>query len=223
MCVYVCMLHTCNEYVENNGHLDLCFHVVFFIYANDVTVRVQRRYLDLCQTYPSAPLSTQVFHVRRMCKQVLDQYQLLSECCAARDTVTLRSILTQCAAYRQGTVPFVHNPEKDKADQEAAARRKQEVAKRKAYDGRMTRKAKREGKPLDFYLKQGRDPPTHDDLVRIKALPQDQQIPAWRADFGQHCYAFHCATGGCKREKACAFLHTDISRLDPSWLQESTS
>lgn len=183
---------------------------------------VSSRYLDLCDEHPSATLSSQVFHVRRMCKKELDMYQLLTECSTAQSATALRDILKRCAAYIDGTTPFVYDPARDADAKEVADRRKAEVGKRKAYDSRMARKAKREGLAPDHYVKLGRDPPTQADLAAIKLLGEPDRIPAWRAQFGQHCFGFHCAEGGCARDRACAFLHTDISREDPTWLQEST-
>ena len=47
------------------------------------------------------------------------------------------------------------DPLKEKRDKEAAERRKREAEKRKTYVARMTRKAKREDKDPEFYLKVG--------------------------------------------------------------------
>ena len=76
----------------------------------------------------------------------------------------------------------------------------------------MIRKAKREGKPLDFYVKQGADKPTKDDIERLKTLPDEAAtLEAWNARHKQHCLNFHLKPGGCPRGDSCAFLHDTIA------------
>lgn len=89
------------------------------------------RYLDLCHKYPSATLSTQIFHVRRMCKQLLNKYQLMAECCAAKSEPDLRATLQKCRRIADGTVPFVFDAEREREAAEVLLRRKEEAAKRK--------------------------------------------------------------------------------------------
>jgi hypothetical protein len=85
----------------------------------------------------------------------------------------------------------------------------------------MTRKAKREGLPEGHYISIGLEPPTRDVITKVLAMPESDRIPWWRDRFGQHCFAFHCGAGGCLRDRACAFLHTDILRTNPTWLEEA--
>ena len=84
----------------------------------------------------------------------------------------------------------------------------------------MIRKAKREGKPEDYYLDIGAKSPTHADIAAARALPEAERLPWWRERFGQHCFAHHMAPEGCVRSVACAFLHAELAGEDPSWLQE---
>ena len=87
----------------------------------------------------------------------------------------------------------------------------------------MTRKAKREGKALDFYLNIGATPPTSRDLKQVAELPEAERIGWWRGKFSQHCYSYHNAENGCPRDRGCAFHHTEITAKveDPSWLEET--
>ena len=48
---------------------------------------------------------------------------------------------------------FVYVAEKEAKEKEALERKKWEEGKRKRYEERMQRKAKREGKSLDYYIK----------------------------------------------------------------------
>jgi len=73
----------------------------------------------------------------------------------------------------------------------------------------MVRKAKREGKALDFYLRQGIEPPTEDAISELKRMTKDEAFAVWKAKYPQHCYALHLQEGGCTRDRACSFLHSD--------------
>ena len=56
---------------------------------------------------------------------------------------------------------------------QALEARKLEEAKRKQYEGRMTRKAKREGKDPSFYLRQGAENPSVEVPRRLRAMPRE--------------------------------------------------
>ena len=94
---------------------------------------------------------------------------------------------------------------------EALERRKFEEGKRKAYEERVVRKAKREGKDLNYYLSIGADPPTEEDVLRLQTMSKEQSFAEWKEKYSQHCYAFHllAKSGGCPRDRTCSFLHTD--------------
>lgn len=115
------------------------------------------------------------------------------------------------------------------------------------------RKAKREGLPPQHYLSAAAlAPPSVADLARVRALgDQAAQIAAWRPQFPQHCFAHHLGprpdgadagsgSGGCTRDRTCAFLHCDATgagddngdaappaggryEAAPSWLQENNA
>ena len=87
-------------------------------------------------------------------------------------------------------------------------RKKFEEGKRKRYEERMIRKAKREGKEdLEFYLRQGADVPTAATVQKLKKLPKDKHMKLWKdKNHSQHCLEFHIS-GSCSRGRSCAFLH----------------
>ncbi|KAL3917268.1 MAG: hypothetical protein SGARI_007755 [Bacillariaceae sp.] len=110
--------------------------------------------------------------------------------------------------YQQNPELFVFDIDKSKREKEALERKKIEEGKRKAYEARMVRKAKREGKAdLEFYLRQGAAVPTLATVEEMKKLSKDEQLKLWKdRDHSQHCMAFHLS-GECPRGRGCAFLH----------------
>jgi hypothetical protein len=80
----------------------------------------------------------------------------------------------------------------------------------------MMRKAKREGKEdAMFYLKQGLDNPTTEELDELQVMTKEARFDIWKSRHSQHCFAFHFETGGCPRDRKCAFLHADASMSEP--------
>ena len=154
-------------------------------------------------------MATVIFHTRRMCREALAKYQLMNEllCCASPSEVG--KVVRQLMAYRDGKATFQWDDEKEEREKEARDRKKHEEGKRKSFEDRMRRKAKRDGKEPDFYLSQGLEPPTQEAVQQVTALPEKEQVPWWRGRYSQHCFAFH--TGTCARGRACAFLHTEIN------------
>ena len=180
-------------------------------------------YLSLVEATPeAAPLPTVIFHLRRMCRARLEQYQLLASLVGAQSVAAARRIVEKCARYASGDEKFVFDEAAAKREAEAEARRKVERRKRQEYEARMTRKAKREGKPVDTYLREGLAPPSAADVAAAKAMEGRPRMEWWRARFGQHCLTFHME-GGCARAQGCAFLHAEVrGGADPDWLQEET-
>ncbi|KAL3906878.1 MAG: hypothetical protein SGARI_003806 [Bacillariaceae sp.] len=117
-------------------------------------------------------------------------------------------LLMRVRVYQQNPELFVFDIEKSKKEKEALERKKIEEGKRKAYEARMVRKAKREGKAdLEFYLRQGAAVPTLATVDGMKKLSKDEQLKLWKdRDHSQHCMAFHLS-GECPRGRGCAFLH----------------
>ena len=134
---------------------------------------------------------------------------------------------------------FSPDPDKARRAKEAAERRKADAGKRKAFEERMLRKAKREGLPPDHYLQQGLANPTFAGIRELKLLPDDAlRMARWRAAHAQHCFNYHfgsqvrsadarrahrlslyssinryVARQGCHRERSCSFLHADPEGL----------
>ena len=179
--------------------------------AADDKLKLANEYLDLVERYPTKIRSV-IFHTRRMIKDELVRYQLLEECLAAQCNSDVRKILLKVEGYRTNPESFVFDQEKAKQEKEALERKRIEEGKRKAYEARMMRKAKREGKSdLLYYLRIGAEVPTAKIVNNLKALPRDEAMKMWKERHSQHCLAFHLDEGGCKRGRGCAFLHVDCS------------
>lgn len=102
------------------------------------------------------------------------------------------------------------DPQKQKRAKEAAARKKMEEGKRKAFEERMIRKAKREGlSDLMHYLNSGSENPTMEELEELRSMTKEEAFEIWKVKHSQHCFAFHFDEKGCVRDRKCAFLHAD--------------
>jgi hypothetical protein len=114
--------------------------------------------------------------------------------------------------YRADPSTFVFDSARAKSEAEALKRRKLEEGKRKAYEARMLRKAKREGKSdLHYYLSQGAALPTAAQMQAYRQMERDQVLTVWKQHHSQHCMPFHLDAHGCPRDRACAFLHVEQS------------
>lgn len=176
-------------------------------------------YLDLARRHP-VKLKSMIFHIRRICKDAFNKYQLMEQCVSSAGIDDLEKVLLEAKSFQSGAVSFEYDPLKEKKAKEAQERKKREEGKRKAYEERMVRKAKREKRPLDFYLGQGLEAPTYDEIQTLRAMLKTEQergqaqgkgevFGLWKAKFAQHCFAFHFDANGCSRERTCAFLHAD--------------
>lgn len=177
--------------------------------ANNKLV-LAHQYLDLATKYP-VKIRSVVFHTRRMLKDLLGQHQLLEACLAATNIAEIRQILHKIEGYRANPASFVFDKEKEKAQKEALERKKREEGKRKAFEARMIRKAKREGREdLQYYLHQGAAVPPKDLVQELRQMPREKALVVWKENHAQHCLAFHLDPKGCTRGRACAFLHVDV-------------
>jgi len=168
-----------------------------------------KEYLSLVRRYPMKIRSV-VFHTRRMCKELLEKYQLMEECIASRTTDEVEVVLNKCECYIRSPETFKYDLEKEAREKEALKRKREEEGKRKAFEARMVRKAKREGlADLNHYLRIGAEIPTVDVVKRLKSYSKEECLAAWKKDHSQHCMSFHLDEGGCKRDRACAFLHVE--------------
>ena len=71
------------------------------LFNGGVTVdrtRLAMEYLDLVDQYPTT-LKTVIFHVRRMCKEVLQRYQLLEDCLSASSVEEVRGVVQKAIDY----------------------------------------------------------------------------------------------------------------------------
>lgn len=168
-----------------------------------------REYLELVKAYPMKIRSV-VFHTRRMCKDVLEKYQLMEECIASTTIDQVEAVISKCERYVEHPETFRFDRAKAASEKEALARKRREEGKRKAYEARMVRKAKREGlADLEHYLRIGAEVPTVEIIKRLKSAPKEERLAVWKKDHSQHCMSYHLEDGGCKRDRACAFLHAE--------------
>ena len=173
------------------------------------SLQLALEYLDLAATHRvGAPLKTLAFHVRRMAKESLTRYQLLSDVLEAQTEAAVRAVVERAIVYeRDGFTP---DPEKAKRERQALELKKWREATRKRFEERMVRKAVRAGLPADHYLSEGAEPPTRQSLEELKAMDKDAAWAMWQRKHKQHCWALHMEAGGCQRERTCAFLHADV-------------
>jgi hypothetical protein len=171
-------------------------------------LQLAREYLHLAARH-STKMKSVVFHVRRMLRDLLTSYQLMEECLNASNLEEVAEIVKRLGELRERG-DFTPDPQKDLRAKLAMERRKVEEGKRKAFEDRMKRKAKREGKEVDFYLKQGATPPTRDDIDRLKGMECAEAFAEWKQRYSQHCFAFHFGEKGCERDRTCSFLHAEF-------------
>ena len=171
-------------------------------------IALAREYLTLVRSYPMKIRSV-VFHTRRMCRDLLEKYQLMAECIASTSIDEVDAVLTKCERYVNHPETFKFDQQKAARDTAALVKKRQEEKKRKAYEGRMMRKAKREGKDVEHYLRIGAEVPTIEIVRKLKVLPKEERLVVWKKDHSQHCMSYHLEDGGCKRDRACAFMHVE--------------
>jgi len=179
--------------------------------AAENKVGIANEYLNLVRQYPTK-LRTVIFHTRRMLKELLNNFQLMEECIGSKKISEVQDVVTKIVKYQKDPASFHFDTEKAKKEKEALERKRNEEGKRKAYEARMIRKAKRERRAdLEFYLRQGSKVPTASEIERLRKMcSKADQLTAWKAgNHSQHCISYHLDQGGCKRDRSCAFLHVD--------------
>jgi len=183
--------------------------------ANNKLV-LAREYISLVRSYPMKIRSV-VFHTRRMCKDILDKYQLMEECIASTTIDQVEAVIAKCEGYMNNPESFQFDQAKAAREKDALKRKREEEGKRKRYEGRMTRKAKREGLDPEHYLRMGAEVPSVEIIKQLKKLPKDERLEIWKKNHSQHCLSYHLEEGGCKRDRSCAFLHSeakDVNKFD---------
>ena len=111
--------------------------------TSDDKIQLALEYLNLVRQYP-AIMRTVIFHTRRIIKDELTTYQMMEECLACSSIDDVESVVSKILRYRENPGSFQFDVERAKRDREALERKKIEEGKRKAYEARMIRKAKRE-------------------------------------------------------------------------------
>ena len=177
---------------------------------SDDRVKLAREYLSLARRYP-VKIRSVIFHTRRMCRDLLNRFQLMEECVASKSIDEIEAVLEKLERYSANPESFTYDRDKAKREKEALEKKRREEGKRKAYEARMIRKAKREGlQDREFYLRQGAEMPTVETVTYLKTLPKDEQLREWKGrEHSQHCLAYHLDPNRCKRDRACAFLHVE--------------
>ncbi len=143
-------------------------------------------YLECAARFPT-PLSTVIFHVRRIAKVQLTHYQLLDAVVNARDVAAVSAAVAAAQRYESGAIEFVPDEAAAARQVEALERKAREEGKRRDYEARMIRKAKREGREdLMFHLRTGLQPPTSRDIETAKAIDGEAlRMAWWKERFGQ--------------------------------------
>jgi tRNA-dihydrouridine synthase 1 len=178
-------------------------------------VALALEYLDLARRHGPVKIKTLVFHTRRILRNELTKYQLMDDCVRGASLEAVAQVVAQVAAYESGQASFSFDQDKARREKEAAERRKREEGKRTAFEDRMKRKAKREGKDPLFYLQS--ENPTSEELAAMRTqvadggAGKDAAFAQWKVQFSQHCWEFHFNPAGCHRDRTCSFLHADAS------------
>ena len=205
------------ESADDNGNIDDASGMAYstttldkLYEASDNKVLIAKEYLQLARKYPTM-LRSVIFHTRRILKVELTTYQLMEDCISSTSLDDIENVVDKVHNYQSNPGLFKYDIEKAAKEKEALERKKREEGKRKAYEARMMRKAKREGKldDLEYYLRQGAEIPTLATIDEIRKLDKPQQVQIWKErNHSQHCMVFHLENGDCPRGRTCAFLHS---------------
>ena len=170
-------------------------------------------YLELVDKYP-VKMKSVIFHIRRICREEFTDFQLMEDCVSCKNSEELKGVVKQALSYKTLN-NFIYDKDKEKKAKEILEKRKREEGKRKLFEERMIRKAKREKKEnLHFYLSQGAQNPSIEKLAELKKLPKEIGFEIWKNNHSQHCYNYHFEVAGCHRDRTCSFLHHDPSFVD---------
>lgn len=164
-------------------------------------------YLELVRVHGNpAGYRSIAFHVRRIAADALVAYDSMDDLLDGSALLDAVKVVEKCRDFASGRVPFQSDPDAKKKAAERKKKREEAKKNRKRFEERLVRKAKRENKPLDTYLKKGAEPPTPEQITEIRDLAdQGEKMERWKRDFGQICFNF--VFGSCSRGETCAFLH----------------
>mmetsp|Transcript_10926 Transcript_10926/g.27519 ORF Transcript_10926/g.27519 Transcript_10926/m.27519 type:complete len:542 (-) Transcript_10926:63-1688(-) len=112
-----------------------------------------RLYLKEIKKYWIPPLSTIIFHCRRMAKRELTEYQLLEDFVKCTSQAEVEKMLTEAEGYRDNPGSFKFSEEKAKKAREEREKKIYEEECRKKFEARMARKAARMGVAVSELLK----------------------------------------------------------------------
>eukprot|EP00439_Symbiodinium_sp_Y106_P021404 s1809_g2.t1 len=113
-----------------------------------------RVYLDYVSRFqPAPPLSTIIFHCRRMAKAELTEFQLLEDFKSSKSFQEMCELLSKAEAFKRSPGSFRASKEKEQRDRELRAQQAYEVECRRKYEQRMARKAARLGLPLEEVMR----------------------------------------------------------------------
>ena len=192
------------------------------------------QYLALAAAHPPpAGITCVTFHLRRLCRDLLTQYELLTPLLAAttlagaaRGVARCRELADGRATFVAGGPPFVAEPPEEKALHAALARhpgltpaegrrrrarrRRRRARGRASFEERMVKRARAEGLADDqTYVRAGLTPPSSADVAAARAMGAAEQRTWWAARFGRHCREAHI-DGRCPWEldpRGCGYLH----------------
>ena len=180
--------------------------------AADDKIALTKEYLQLVRRYP-VKSRTFTFHTRRILRDDLNKFQLMEECVACKSVDELQSVLKRLEQFIKFPESFVIDKNKSARLKETMETKKREEDKRRSFEARMMRKAKREGKTdLEHYLRVGSEIPTLETIQKMKTLSKEDQLAHWKKEHSQHCIDYHMEI--CKRAKGCSFLHVDSKTVN---------
>jgi tRNA-dihydrouridine synthase len=207
-------LTECNGLMSAEGLLD---NPAIFNGGQSIPpIQLATEYLELVKLHP-VKLKTLIFHIRRICKDDLMKFQLMEDCLAVQNVEEMQKIVSQLKEYIQQPSLFNFSSNKELSTKKRLELKKHEEGKRKEFEARMIRKAKREGlKDLFFYLNQGSEVPSNELIQQLKAMTKDDAFDIWKNKHSQHCWNYHFHADGCGRDRKCSFLHQD-----PKYMEET--
>jgi tRNA-dihydrouridine synthase len=207
-------LSSCNGIMSAEGLLD---NPALFNNGVPISpIRLAKEYLDLVKQYP-VKLKTLIFHIRRMCKDDLNKFQLMEACLSCNNVEEMEKIVRKMEHYHHDPSSFHFDKENEAAMKKRIEAKKAEESKRKQFEERMMRKAKREKlNDLYYYLSKGAEIPTAEIIEDLKKLEKDKAFEIWKEKHSQHCWNYHFNVDGCSRDRGCPFLHTD-----PKYMEET--
>ena len=172
------------------------------------------------------------FHLRRLCRDLLTQYELLTPLLAATTLAGAARVVARCRSSptaarplwpagrrlwpsrrrRRRCTPRSLATGLTPAEAEAAARAAAAAAsarKRTSFEERMVKRARAEGLADDqTYVRAGLTPPSAADVAAARAMGAAEQRTWWAARFGRHCREAHI-DGRCPWEldpRGCGYL-----------------